>query len=160
MEMGGDTTPKKLAFLPRLEALRGLAAVSVVGFHAVNDTIVTGMAPVVLFFVLSGFVLARSLEQNPSPVAFFRNRVFRLLPAAAATVLLFSALYWRFGFYVGYLASFSPLNVALNASMIRSDIDGPMWSLTVECFAAPLIIVCFFGYRRFGRWPLAALCAV
>ena len=48
----------RLGFLPRLEALRGIAAVAVVGYHAHNDEVVTGMAPVVLFFVLSGFVLA------------------------------------------------------------------------------------------------------
>jgi peptidoglycan/LPS O-acetylase OafA/YrhL len=51
-----------LAFLPHLESLRGIAAVAVVGYHAYglcNDTAVTGMGPVVLFFVLSGFVLAR-----------------------------------------------------------------------------------------------------
>ena len=86
---------EKLPFLPRLESLRGLAAVSVVAYHAYgmkNETAVTGLAPVILFFVLSGFVLARSLHNNPSILAYFRNRVFRLFPAAASTVLLLTAL--------------------------------------------------------------------
>ena len=72
--------PVKLEFLPRLESLRGIAAVAVVGYHAYglcNDTAVTGMGPVVLFFVLSGFVLARSLEKNATPLTFFRHRIFR-----------------------------------------------------------------------------------
>ncbi len=153
----------KLEFLPRLEALRGLAAVSVVAYHAhgmTAGTAVTGMAPVVLFFVLSGFVLARSLENDPGLAAFLRSRIFRLLPAAAATVLLLTALHWRFGFFVGYEASFDPLNVVLNALMVRNDINGVMWSMTVECFAAPLIFACFMLHKAFGRLPLLALCVV
>jgi peptidoglycan/LPS O-acetylase OafA/YrhL len=149
---------EKLLFLPRLESLRGLAAVSVVAYHAYdlrNDTEVTGLAPVVLFFVLSGFVLARSLDNNPSPLTFFRNRIFRLFPAAASTVLLLTVLFYRNGFYVGFPgASFDWLNVVLNALMIRSDINGVMWSMTVECFATPLILSSFFAYKRFGPSPL------
>jgi peptidoglycan/LPS O-acetylase OafA/YrhL len=149
--------PAKLVFLPRLEALRGLAAVAVVGYHAVNDEVVTGMAPVVLFFVLSGFVLARSLENNPDSIAFFRSRILRLFPAAAATVLLLSALYWQFGFFLGYRASFDILNILLNALLIRSDINSVMWSLTVECVAAPLILGSFFLYKARGAVPLIIL---
>jgi len=147
----------KLRFIPELEALRGLAAMSVLAFHAFdarNETSVTGLAPVVLFFVLSGFVLARSLENNPRIQDFLVGRLFRLLPAAAACVLLLTALYWAFGFYVGFLASFDALNVLLNALMIRSDINGVMWSMTVECFASPLILLAFFCYRWRGAAPL------
>jgi peptidoglycan/LPS O-acetylase OafA/YrhL len=153
----------KLPFLPRLESLRGLAAVSVVAFHAYgmrNDTAVTGLAPVVLFFVLSGFVLARSLHNNPSPVAYFRNRLFRLFPAAASTVLLLTVLFYRYGFFVGFRGSFDGPNVILNALMVRSDINGIMWSMTVECFATPLIFGCFFACKRFGPAPLVALSIV
>ena len=32
-----------------------------------------GIGAVVAFFVLSGFVLARSLENNPNSVRYFRN---------------------------------------------------------------------------------------
>ncbi len=148
---------QKLSFLPRLESLRGLAAVSVVAYHAYgmrNDTAVTGLAPVILFFVLSGFVLARSLHNSPSPRAYFRNRLFRLFPAAASTVLLLTALFYRYGFFVGLRGSFDWPNVILNALMIRSDINGIMWSMTVECVATPLVLASFFAYRRFGPAPL------
>ena len=154
---------EKLLFLPRLESLRGLAAVSVVAYHAygmMHDTAVTGGAPVVLFFVLSGFVLARSLHNNPSPSAFFRNRLFRLLPAAASTVLLLTVLFYQYGLSVGFRGSFDWPNVILNALMIRSDINGVMWSMTVECFATPLILACFLACKRFGPPPLVALSIV
>jgi exopolysaccharide production protein ExoZ len=152
----------KLEFLPRLEALRGLAAVSVVAYHAsaqFTDTFVTGMAPVVLFFVLSGFVLARSLARNDDVVEFLRHRMFRLFPAAIAVVLLLTVLHEAFGFHHGFEPDFSPLGVLLNALMIRHDINGPMWSMTVECFATPVIIVAFVGGRRFGPRSLVAVIA-
>ena len=155
---------EKLPFLPRLESLRGLAAVSVVAYHAYgirHETAVTGLAPVVLFFVLSGFVLARSLHRNASPLTYFRNRLFRLFPAAASTVLLLTALFYRCGFYVGFPgAAYDWFNVILNALMIRSDINGVMWSMTVECFATPLILGCFLACKRFGPAPLVALSVV
>jgi len=153
----------KHRFLPRLEALRGIAAVSVVAYHVTaqfTDTYVTGMAPVVLFFVLSGFVLAGSLNNNPDPITFLRHRLFRLFPAAAAVVGLLTTLHYRFGYYVGYEASFDPVNVALNALMIRHDINGVMWSMTVECFATPLILFSVWAFHRAGPQPLIALSVV
>ena len=83
---------KKLDFLPRIESLRGIAATAVVGYHVghlFDDLSATGavdalafrafmgvsngIGAVVAFFVLSGFVLARSLENNPNSVRYFRN---------------------------------------------------------------------------------------
>ena len=159
------TTPAKLGFLPRLESLRGIAAVAVVGYHAYalcNDTVVVGMGPVVMFFVLSGFVLARSLEKNASPPTFLLHRIFRLVPAATMTVLLFTALHWQSGLVVGSDSSttFDPINVLLNALMIRNDINPVMWSMTVECAATPLILGCFFAYKKFGRTSLIVLCVL
>lgn len=144
---------RDLGFIPRLEALRGLAAVSVVAYHAFAqfiDSHVTGLAPVVLFFVLSGFVLARSLARGPTIGEFFRHRVFRLFPAAIAAVLLLTALHAQFGFYVGFLPDFSTVNVLMNALMLKHDINGPMWSMTVEILATPLILLSFWICRRHG----------
>jgi exopolysaccharide production protein ExoZ len=156
-------TAGKLTFLPRLESLRGIAAVAVVGYHVLGlfiDTSVTGMAPVVLFFVLSGFVLARSLANDSNPVDFLWHRVFRLFPAAAAVVLLLTFLYFQFGFSVGYKAQFDTLNVILNALMIHHDINGVMWSMTVECVATPLILASVSAFNRWGVHPLTVLIAV
>jgi exopolysaccharide production protein ExoZ len=150
-------------FLPRLESLRGVAAVSVVGYHVAAiywDIIATGMIAVVMFFVLSGFVLARSLQQNSSPAAFFRSRFFRLFPPAAATVLLLAALYWLFGFWVGFRGEFDLFNVLLNALMIKSDINGVMWSMTVECAATPVILGSFWALGVFGPTPLIIACLI
>jgi len=152
------------AFLPRLEAMRGYAAVSVLAFHACAqswDTIATGMAPVVVFFVLSGFLLARSLDRDPDPVTFLRHRLFRLLPAAITTVLLLTFAHQSFGFYLGLTRpSFDPLNVMLNALLVRSDINGVMWSLTVECVAVPVILMSHALMGRHSPRPVWILVAI
>jgi peptidoglycan/LPS O-acetylase OafA/YrhL len=169
----------KTDFLPRLESLRGVAALTVVGYHVGGQlsggsaynwfdglafrtvtALSNGVGAVVTFFVLSGFVLARSLDGNSDPVRFFRNRVFRLFPAAMAVVALLTALHWKFGIFVGYEASFDPLDVILNLLMIRSDINGVMWSMTVECAATPLILLSVWLFRTHGERPLWGLIAV
>jgi exopolysaccharide production protein ExoZ len=168
-----------MSFLPRLESLRGVAALTVVGYHVGGQlaggsaygwfdglafraihALSNGIGAVVTFFVLSGFVLARSLDGNSDPVRFFRNRVFRLFPAAMAVVALLTALHWQFGIFTGYEASFDPLDVILNLLMIWSDINGVMWSLTVECVATPLILLSVWLFRKQGERPLWILIAV
>jgi peptidoglycan/LPS O-acetylase OafA/YrhL len=119
-----------------------------------------GVGAVVAFFVLSGFVLARSLERNPDPARYFRNRLFRLFPAAIAVVGLLTALQYLFGIHVGFKGSFDPINVVLNMLMIKSDINSPMWSMTVECFATPLILLSVLLFQRYGALPLPAMIAI
>jgi exopolysaccharide production protein ExoZ len=176
-----DVAPASAApkFLPTIEALRGVAALTVVGYHVVPmmsesaprgalDAAVyrvlaaalNGTGAVVAFFVISGFVLARSLDANPDPLRFLCNRIFRLFPAAAAVVALLAMLHWRFGIYVGYEGDFSPRNVLLNMLLIKSDINGPMWSMTVECAATPLILGSVWLFKRHGEPALWILIAV
>jgi peptidoglycan/LPS O-acetylase OafA/YrhL len=166
-------------FLPRIESLRGVAALCVVGYHVAGlmsesaprgmaDAVIyrvlsaasNGTGAVVAFFVISGFVLARSLDANSDPIRFVRNRVFRLFPAAVAVVALLTFLHWKFGIYVGYEANFSPINVILNMLLIKSDINGPMWSMTVECAAAPLIWFSVWLFKRHGERALWMVIAV
>jgi exopolysaccharide production protein ExoZ len=170
---------KQLEFLPRIESLRGVAALAVVGQHVTGQlselpangwfdgfasrliaACSNGAGAVVTFFVLSGFVLARSLDVNSDPVRFFRNRLFRLFPAAIAVVTLLTVLHWQFAFFVGHQASFDPLNVVLNLLLIRNDINVVMWSMTVECAATPLILLSVWLFRRHGEPLLCGLVAV
>ena len=168
-----------MGFVPRLESLRGIAALTVVSSHvwglfsdtnpagtdAVAFSILHGLSngtgAVVAFFVLSGFVLARSLEANPEPLRFFRGRVFRLFPAAIATVALLVWLHRQWGLYVAYEGDFSPGNVLLNMLMIRTDINAVMWSLKVECFATPLILFSAWLVRvKKAAWLWAIVAAL
>jgi len=95
---------------------------------------------------------------NPQPVRYFRNRAFRLYPAAVAVVGLLVALHQWFGIYVMYECDFSPGNVLLNMLMIRTDINAVMWSMKVECFATPLILFSAWLVKRDGApWLWAAV---
>jgi Acyltransferase family len=107
---GSMPSVSKTDFLPRIESLPGVAALNGLAFRTIA-ALSNGVGAVVTFFVLSGFVLARSLDGNSDPVRFFRNRVFRLFPAAMAVVALLTPLHWQFGLFVGYEASFDPLTV-------------------------------------------------
>lgn len=97
------TTPDQR--IPALDALRGLAALTVVFHHlalvppgapslALTTWVITGYAAVLLFFVLSGFVLYLSLEQRPQRYAeFVIKRVARIyLPYAAVLLLAYALL--------------------------------------------------------------------
>jgi exopolysaccharide production protein ExoZ len=166
-------------FLPRVESLRGIAALTVIGFHAGNQfydapahgwldgfafwiltAFLNGFGAVVVFFVLSGFVLARSLDANPDATRFLRHRVFRLFPAAVFTVMLLALLHRQFGLCVGDAASFDAFNIILNLLMIKSDINRIMWSMTVECVATPLILLSVWLFHKHGERPLWILVAV
>lgn len=91
--------------IPALDALRGLAALTVVFHHlalvppgtpslALTTWVITGYAAVLLFFVLSGFVLYLSLEQRPQPYPeFIIKRIARIyLPYAAVLLLAYALL--------------------------------------------------------------------
>lgn len=108
-----------------LDALRGFAAAMVVVCHVLLFAppvgpdmgwmlrftplylFFTGRAPVVFFFVLSGYVLTLSLMRPgaPGPVGFALRRACRLLLPVTGAVLLSAAL-WRISF-AGPLTEYS-----------------------------------------------------
>lgn len=88
-----STAPASDRFVT-LDALRGVAALSVLAFHAHLPfaSLPSGYLAVDLFFSLSGFVLARSyaarLRQGMTWGEFARRRVARLWPMGALGALL------------------------------------------------------------------------
>lgn len=93
-----------------LQAARGLAAAVVVIHHCsylyqtpvpfrlVMDILFNAHAAIVLFFVLSGYVLSASMLRRPvdtqSVVAFYVRRLFRIYPAVFVVSLLALILIW------------------------------------------------------------------
>jgi peptidoglycan/LPS O-acetylase OafA/YrhL len=93
-------------FEPRLESLRGIAALIVAGAHGmmtfsapserppVLATIHDGLfgtlthpgSAVLFFFVLSGYVLGQSLKRDANYVRFIVRRAFRIMPAFLLSV--------------------------------------------------------------------------
>jgi peptidoglycan/LPS O-acetylase OafA/YrhL len=184
------------AFHPRLEALRGLAALGVAAFHAwyapwldpngrahqflaadpsdgalaqlarfAGRILANGDGAVVIFFVLSGFVLAGSLERGPTQLGpagrrFLVARLFRIYPAIAATVIMFAVAFWLSGKQLMGAGSYTPPKLLSNILLLEVSIDPVMWSLQVEVLAIPLVFAAYFMFRRWGTPALAALSAL
>jgi peptidoglycan/LPS O-acetylase OafA/YrhL len=164
--------------------MRGIAALTVALMHVSNSwtdfpfaelpgrnlldraglfvihALANGYGAVVAFFVISGFVLARSLDRKFDIPRFVIARVFRLYPAAIVTVAIFAALFYGFGFILYPKASFEPLNVLANMLMLHVDIDVVMWSMKAEVAATPLIILCVWLFRRHGAWTVTTIAVV
>ncbi|OQW55283.1 MAG: hypothetical protein A4S14_13155 [Proteobacteria bacterium SG_bin9] len=156
-------------FFGRVESLRGLAAGMVafghiwglqlvpadtLGFPSLLRMFSKGDHAVLMFFVISGFVLFFSLqrlEQDASgALRFLVARVFRIYPAAIAVVLLFAVVQIAMAWLEGQSSNIGFRDVVLNALLFRTDINGVMWTLQVELLAAPIIAAAYFAYRRFG----------
>ena len=93
---------KKPAYDPRLAGLRGLAALSVVLYH-VNSVLGIGLIvfaghsylpfflfsqSVSLFFVLSIYLLLKSLDGNQDLWHYFKRRIFRIWPIYFGAILV------------------------------------------------------------------------
>ncbi|MES0203334.1 MULTISPECIES: acyltransferase [unclassified Mesorhizobium] len=175
-----------------LDGLRGIAATSVIFYHAILhhqvliDTIlippiqslstfgdvatkivlaaVNGNSAVLLFFVLSGFVLRLSLERDKARpivvvVNFVVRRLCRLYPAMffcmgcfLAVAILYQQLGWA-GFPVPNLGA-----ALVNASLFKITWHGPSGTIQAEFLAVPFILAAFFIGRTFG--PIAVLACV
>ncbi len=90
------------SYLPGVDGLRCLAIIAVLLFHA--GLFRTGWVGVWLFFVISGFVITRTLladaERGLSAKAMFRRfylkRSFRILPLYLGSILVFTLAYASF----------------------------------------------------------------
>ena len=163
------------AQIASLQSLRGLAALTVCLFHAagVDDIVpgarlirqgsllypfVNGHGAVVLFFVLSGFVLRLSLGTRtgarawPTSASFLWSRLWRLFPVVAATVGMMALVAW-----LVYRAPYPLELVARNALLLDASIDPPFWTLQVEVFGSLAVLLAFLIERRAGLLAVAAL---
>ena len=156
-----------------LDGLRGLAAMAVALGHC--NTIATGYdiwtkdisdfpkmsmtdiigrlghvifpadAAVVIFFVMSGYVLWGSLlKRSPSFVSsgvpFLIHRIYRILPASILTVLI-----------LGFFLQASGQDVVLNAFLLNRhlNLNGNLWTLQVEIAASVcLFFFVFFMFKK------------
>ncbi len=171
-------------FLPRIESLRGLAAlmvavghslimmsvdgidnifeVSVFDFRGVQSSITqillvffNGGAAVTLFFIISGFVLGRSLDKTTGDrfrgsAAFVFRRMCRIYPALvisllfvwASLPLLLQAIdcdictYW---YRRVYRTSFVASDVWKNLTFVSADMNAVIWTIKVEVVAAVVL---------------------
>lgn len=133
--------------IEELEGLRGVAALSVLVYHYIchyhklyghpflpPQWLQVGVFGYHLFFILSGFLILRSLENGVSVVSFLKKRAFRLYPTFWVSAIITYVVIYSIGL-PGRERTFHEL--VLNLTMLPhlfgvSYIDGVYWTLTYE----------------------------
>jgi peptidoglycan/LPS O-acetylase OafA/YrhL len=165
-------------FEPRLESLRGIAALIVAIAHGmttftagpadrpfviwqVNDWLFWFTNPasaVFFFFVLSGYVLGQSLQRDFSYVNYGIRRAFRILPAFIASVLFAYICIAPFRYEPGpsdlsdFFRTTHPalqlVDIWNNLTFRNTYVNGPSWSIYPEIFGSAVLPVFVYLHRR------------
>lgn len=180
-------------FEPRLESLRGIAALIVAAHHGMSafsalpgdgSNLSSGLvgwllwitnpgASVMFFFVLSGYVLGRSLERDGKLAPYITRRAFRILPMFILSVLLTYACIRAIridpapsGITEFFQHTFWPMpDVAQlidNLIFQSSSINGPSWSIYPEIVGSLFLPVLVFAHKSVAprwRWVMFSVCA-
>jgi len=132
-----------------LDALRGVAALSVLLYHYTTKydyffhplqpmafQFLAGACGVGLFFMISGFVIFMTLENTKRPMDFIVSRFSRLFPAywAAIFITFFCLHFFPLNNYIPQASKFE---AAINLTMLQdwfkvTEVDGVYWTLTIE----------------------------
>jgi hypothetical protein len=167
------------AFSTYLDLVRAACAIAVVYHHYSNHIVKAfprvfpnvGQEAVMVFFVLSGFVISHVARRTENdPVVFATKRVARIYPVAIAGVVLSYLLYalcapMAPGLYDDRVSSHGWLTeVTLTLSFLNQTIwfpyamppaNGPYWSLTCEVWFYVLATAMFFAPRRLSLLAIA-----
>lgn len=162
--------------LSGLDAVRGIAALVVAVHHlqrvfGIDDWPLSPAVSVYTFFILSGFVMARTYEprfgQGLSTVRFLMLRYRRLfLPMAVGSTIGLLWIAMVYGLSGPIIASYLAILLFLPAPWLGQAflLNGPAWSLFVEIFCNALHPVFIAPARQlagaialcFTIWALAA----
>lgn len=162
--------------LPGFDTLRLLGAVSVLLSHSYliaqnsegseplqlllgGEKNIAGLYGVFTFFIISGFLLARSLHRNPHIILFLANRFLRLMPGFTCCALVTAVIigpiassltatnYFADPGWIRYifhaLTSFgdSPLpGVFQYTGSVSQVVNGSLWSLQAEVLSYGLLL--------------------
>ncbi|WP_345954495.1 acyltransferase [Mucilaginibacter sp. PAMB04168] len=152
--------------LLELDALRGIAAISVVAFHKAMGTphnnlfFNYGLTGVDLFFIISGFVILMSLKRAISPRQFIIGRIIRLYPLywiavslAAISLLITGDAALNGVFAIKYLANLT----MVHPYFLQGNMDGVYWTLLVELLFYA-VMVTLFSFNKLNKIELWGAC--
>ncbi|RZU48533.1 peptidoglycan/LPS O-acetylase OafA/YrhL [Krasilnikovia cinnamomea] len=176
---GPDSPGSAGARLGWLDALRGFAALTVVWFHLspvvlgperhlrIHHHIDLGKYGVLLFFLVSGYVIPMSLERHGSLRRFWVGRLFRVYPAYLATIAVTGVLVVAgLGGLRASLRADPVTAVLAHATMLMDPLGlrgtvRVFWTLSYEMIFY-LVVAGLFAWRlhRHSGWWAAGLAAV
>jgi len=121
------------------------------------DTALNPQPAVLLFFVLSGFVLGCLLDKSavtslPSYARYLFRRLFRLAPASWASVLFAAMLAGG--------AAYSLQEIFEAAIFVSFQPNAVLWTMQIELLASAVLPLLFWISRRCGFWINAAVFAL
>ena len=142
-------------YIPGIDGLRAIAVLSVILFHLNTNLLPGGFVGVDVFFVISGYVISRSLAKTQAPsfgvfvLDFYKRRFLRIYPALIVVLILTSLLAKIFipdGFWLSADNNWTGLWAVFGVSnfYLVSNVDGYFsaripfnpfvhtWSLAVE----------------------------
>lgn len=167
--------------LRHMDSMRALAAFAVIYFHIgvstlrvdlvsntweraifefFTQTVDLGKIAVIIFFLISGFVIPFSLlRKRPFPIRdFVISRIFRLYPAYWLSIPL--GIWFFFGPQTGYPSS---ATIALNVAMMQQffgaeNIIGLYWTLQIELIFYFVTVLMFtLGWLAHPRYIVRAI---
>ncbi|MCK7593977.1 acyltransferase family protein [Pseudomarimonas salicorniae] len=155
-----------------LDALRGIAALSVLLYHYTTRfdqkhghgeplpfSFESGFLGVNLFFAISGFVIFMTLDRVRVPADFVVSRFSRLFPAFWAAIALTFTIEWLAQPLAQPIA---PGQALLNVFMLHGyfgvpSVDGVYWTLQVELFFyLGMFLLWLGGALRQPFWAISA----
>lgn len=176
-------TPTSSRHFAGFESLRLLAAVSVIFSHSyliatgseetepcvrlLGPGNILGLYGVFTFFIISGFLLARSLERNPCAISYAVNRSLRILPGfllcTLVTALVIGPVFSTHGLaeYFTHPGTFAFLRVSINSlgdmslpgvfsyseEWLAKTVNGSLWSLRCEALSYVFLLVSWLILR-------------
>jgi peptidoglycan/LPS O-acetylase OafA/YrhL len=189
-----DQVSAKPAHFPGFDGLRLVAAIAVMFSHAflvatgseeseplvrlLGPDNILGLYGVYTFFIISGFLLARSLASRPSAITYAVNRTLRILPgfvlctAIVASLIgpLFSSLSVAEYFLSRETRTFVTLSLnslgdvglpglfAYDGGKLALTVNGSLWSLKYEALSY-LLLLTLWTVMRSGRFLTAVIAA-
>ena len=170
-----EATPLILqnSYYPSLDGLRGVAITMVIFLHLryfpgyFYDIIFNGALGVIIFFVISGFLITtlclkeKVATDNISLKNFYIRRVLRIFPVAYLYIVVIILLNYFFKLHIAYVSILGAALYLMNFSSIfrryySSYLTGHFWSLSVE--EQFYIFVPFILKKNFRIYLLLLLC--
>lgn len=178
-----------------LDFIRFAAAVAVIFYHAypyalgyqpidlvgqlTNNQLTLGSLAVTIFFIISGFLVAASMDRSQNAIAYVKARLLRIYPGLIVLVLvtifvvgpLFTSMslgdYFRDRYTFGYLKVlllYNPVQYRLNDVFLHNAyslmLNGSLWTLFWEMLCYGLVLALWLARGLNKRGVLLVLIAL